>query len=84
MYCWAVVTSFYVRYTLPYRWIAFATNVYSSLITSARTRERQRQREREREREIGAIFSIGEERVVAPDIYEMYLIQLLANDRFVI
>ena len=38
MYFWAVVTSFYVRYTLPYRWIAFATNVYSSLITSERTR----------------------------------------------
>ena len=39
MYFWAVVTSFYVRYTLPYRWIAFATNVYSSLITSERKRK---------------------------------------------
>ena len=83
MYFQLLITSFYVIYTLPYRWIAFATNVYSSLITSARTREKERKRERERG-EIGAIFSIGEERVVAPDIYEMYLIQLLANDRFVI
>ena len=44
MYFWAVVTSFYVRYTLPYRWIAFATNVYSSLITSEEARRRDRER----------------------------------------
>ena len=41
-----VVTCFYVRYTLSYRWIAFATNVYSSLITSEEARRREAERER--------------------------------------
>ena len=74
-----VVTCFYVRYTLSYRWIAFATNVYSSLITSEDVRMRRREATRERKR--GNIKN-GGEWIFAIEIYEITIL-LLANDIYI-